>query len=58
MAIRRGRPPGRGEDRGVQGVGRALLTPAALALICTGFAEGPEHNRAPGRPRTRRLAGR
>ncbi|GAB3985016.1 MFS transporter [Actinoallomurus acanthiterrae] len=34
--------------RAVQGVGGALLTPATLALIFTGFAEGPERNRAMG----------
>ncbi|MBE1537529.1 MFS transporter [Actinomadura algeriensis] len=34
--------------RAVQGVGGALLTPATLALIYRGFAEGPERNRALG----------
>ncbi|MFI0447759.1 MFS transporter [Actinomadura sp. 6N118] len=34
--------------RAVQGVGGALLTPATLALIYGGFAEGPERNRALG----------
>jgi EmrB/QacA subfamily drug resistance transporter len=34
--------------RAVQGVGGALLTPATLALIFRGFAEGPERNRAMG----------
>ncbi|MEV5752034.1 MFS transporter [Actinoallomurus sp. NPDC052308] len=34
--------------RAVQGVGGALLTPATLALIFTGFPEGPERNRAMG----------
>lgn len=32
--------------RAAQGLGAALLTPATLALINTGFAEGPERNRA------------
>lgn len=34
--------------RAVQGVGGAMLTPATLALIYRGFAEGPERNRALG----------
>ncbi|WP_225992897.1 MFS transporter [Actinomadura rudentiformis] len=34
--------------RAVQGAGGALLTPATLALIYGGFAEGPERNRALG----------
>jgi len=34
--------------RAVQGIGGALLTPATLALIYTGFAEGHERNRALG----------
>ncbi|WP_157420376.1 MFS transporter [Actinomadura kijaniata] len=34
--------------RAVQGVGGALLTPATLALIYRGFAEGPQRNRAMG----------
>ena len=32
--------------RAVQGLGGALATPATLRLINTGFAEGPERNRA------------
>jgi EmrB/QacA subfamily drug resistance transporter len=32
--------------RAVQGAGAALAAPAALALIATNFAEGPERNRA------------
>jgi EmrB/QacA subfamily drug resistance transporter len=32
--------------RAVQGIGGAMLTPATLALIYSGFAEGPERNRA------------
>jgi EmrB/QacA subfamily drug resistance transporter len=32
--------------RGVQGFGGALASPAALSLILTTFAEGPERNRA------------
>jgi EmrB/QacA subfamily drug resistance transporter len=32
--------------RAVQGLGAALLSPAALALLLAGFAEGPERNRA------------
>jgi EmrB/QacA subfamily drug resistance transporter len=32
--------------RAVQGIGGAMLTPATLALIFIGFAEGPERNRA------------
>ncbi|MFI9814436.1 MFS transporter [Saccharothrix variisporea] len=32
--------------RAAQGLGGALLTPATLALIGSGFAEGPERNRA------------
>jgi MFS family permease len=34
--------------RAVQGVGGALVAPAALALIVTTFAEGPARNRAMG----------
>jgi EmrB/QacA subfamily drug resistance transporter len=32
----------------VQGAGAALVAPAALSLITTGFAEGPQRNRALG----------
>jgi EmrB/QacA subfamily drug resistance transporter len=32
--------------RAVQGLGAALLSPAALALLLASFAEGPERNRA------------
>ena len=32
--------------RGVQGLGGALASPAALSIILTTFAEGPERNRA------------
>ncbi|MEZ0113609.1 MFS family permease [Catenulispora sp. EB89] len=32
--------------RAVQGVGAAMLTPATLSLVTTGFAEGPERTRA------------
>ncbi len=35
-------------SRVVQGVGAALVAPSALSLITTGFAEGPERNRALG----------
>ena len=35
-------------SRAVQGVGAALVAPAALSLITTGFPEGPERNRALG----------
>src|SRR5215831_11482374 len=35
-------------SRVVQGVGAALVAPAALSLITTGFAEGPQRNRALG----------
>src|SRR5579871_2129223 len=34
--------------RAVQGGGAALVAPAALSLITTGFAEGPQRNRALG----------
>jgi EmrB/QacA subfamily drug resistance transporter len=34
--------------RGIQGLGGALLAPAALALLMTTFAEGEERNRALG----------
>ncbi|MGA9775029.1 MAG: MFS transporter, partial [Candidatus Dormiibacterota bacterium] len=34
--------------RAVQGVGAALVAPAGLALITTGYREGPERNRALG----------
>jgi EmrB/QacA subfamily drug resistance transporter len=34
--------------RGVQGLAAALLAPAALSLLMTTFAEGPERNRALG----------
>jgi EmrB/QacA subfamily drug resistance transporter len=34
--------------RAIQGVGAAILSPATLALLSTGFAEGPERNRALG----------
>ena len=32
--------------RGAQGLGGALVSPAALSIILTTFAEGPERNRA------------
>ena len=32
--------------RGLQGLGGALVSPAALSIILTSFAEGPERNRA------------
>jgi EmrB/QacA subfamily drug resistance transporter len=32
--------------RGVQGLGGAMVSPAALSIILTTFAEGPERNRA------------
>ena len=32
--------------RGLQGLGGAMVSPAALAIILTTFAEGPERNRA------------
>src|SRR5258708_18804468 len=35
-------------SRVVQGIGAALVAPSALSLITTGFAEGPERNRALG----------
>jgi len=35
-------------SRVVQGAGAALVAPSALSLITTGFAEGPERNRALG----------
>ena len=35
-------------SRLVQGAGAALVAPAALSLITTGFAEGPQRNRALG----------
>jgi EmrB/QacA subfamily drug resistance transporter len=35
-------------SRMVQGAGAALVAPSALSLITTGFAEGPERNRALG----------
>jgi EmrB/QacA subfamily drug resistance transporter len=35
-------------SRAVQGMGAALVAPAALSLITTGFPEGPERNRALG----------
>jgi EmrB/QacA subfamily drug resistance transporter len=34
--------------RGLQGLGAALVSPAALSIITTTFAEGPERNRALG----------
>jgi EmrB/QacA subfamily drug resistance transporter len=34
--------------RAVQGLGAALISPAALALVTTTFAEGPERNKALG----------
>src|SRR4051794_16519248 len=34
--------------RGLQGVGAALTVPAAVSIIATTFAEGPERNRALG----------
>jgi MFS family permease len=34
--------------RGLQGLAGALLAPAALSLLMTSFAEGPERNRALG----------
>ncbi len=34
--------------RAVQGVGAAILAPSTLALLATGFAEGPERNGALG----------
>jgi EmrB/QacA subfamily drug resistance transporter len=35
-------------SRAVQGFGAALITPAALSIIMTAFAEGPERNKALG----------
>ena len=35
-------------SRALQGAGAALVAPAALSLITTGFAEGPQRNRALG----------
>lgn len=35
-------------SRAIQGVGAAILAPATLALLSTGFAEGPERNRVLG----------
>jgi EmrB/QacA subfamily drug resistance transporter len=35
-------------SRAVQGIGAAMVAPAALALITTGFREGPARNRALG----------
>src|SRR5205823_14031326 len=32
--------------RGAQGLGGAMVSPAALSIILTSFAEGPERNRA------------
>src|SRR5256885_13533186 len=32
--------------RGLQGLGGAMVSPAALSIILTTFAEGPERNRA------------
>ena len=34
--------------RGLQGFGAALISPAALSIITTTFAEGPERNKAMG----------
>src|ERR1700744_5276096 len=34
--------------RAVQGLGAAIVSPAALSIITTTFADGPEHNRAVG----------
>jgi EmrB/QacA subfamily drug resistance transporter len=34
--------------RGLQGLGAALISPAALSIITTTFAEGPERNKAMG----------
>lgn len=34
--------------RGLQGLGGALITPAALSLLAVSFREGPERNRALG----------
>lgn len=34
--------------RGVQGIGAALISPAALSVIMTSFSEGPERSRALG----------
>src|SRR5438045_7097669 len=34
--------------RGLQGLGGALVTPAALSIITTTFAEGPDRNKALG----------
>jgi EmrB/QacA subfamily drug resistance transporter len=34
--------------RGIQGLGGAIVSPAALSIITTTFAEGPERNRALG----------
>src|SRR6185312_17435799 len=34
--------------RGVQGLGAAIVSPAALSIITTTFADGPERNRALG----------
>src|SRR5438105_2368220 len=34
--------------RAIQGLGAAIISPAALAIITTAFAEGPERNKALG----------
>jgi MFS family permease len=34
--------------RGLQGLGSALVTPAALSILTSTFPEGPARNKAPG----------
>src|SRR5437870_9395396 len=34
--------------RGVQGLGGAIIAPAALSIVSTAFPEGAERNKAPG----------
>ncbi|WP_226003234.1 hypothetical protein [Paenibacillus sp. BJ-4] len=40
--------PSLGNERALQGLGGALLSPATLSLIMSNFNEGPERNRATG----------
>ena len=46
--VRRDRGPADRRPRGVQGLGAAILSPAALSIVTTTFRDGAERNKALG----------